>query len=255
VIGLEENKIDITPWLRRTGWPKFFAGKDMKVLVAGTLRDKTDPFVVRVWVLVFSLLSEKCLDGVRDCYARDWTVILQWLESTNASAESPTPFSRDYAKGTITKYAKTWAGLIVLCARSVLEPDVYRVPMLDKQRKFAEKLHDLWRRESESDSDDDSDDSESTDDDDSDDSDSQASERNVRRRSRPTASNKPTALEWEDAIIELSAEFIRHDRWQGGSSAIQYFCGISGYNIGTGTWRTPNDYTNKLSISFGACDS
>jgi len=108
VIGDEENKVDITPWLRRTGWPKFFAGQDMKALVAGTQLDKTDPFVARVWDLVVSLLAEKCLDSIRDCYNRDWTVILHWLESTNASAESPTPFARDYAKGTITKYAKTW---------------------------------------------------------------------------------------------------------------------------------------------------
>jgi hypothetical protein len=36
VIANEENKVDITPWLRRNGWPKYFAGKDMKVLVEGT---------------------------------------------------------------------------------------------------------------------------------------------------------------------------------------------------------------------------
>jgi len=41
VIGNEENKVDMTPWLRRTGWPKFFAGQDMKVLMEGTQRDKT----------------------------------------------------------------------------------------------------------------------------------------------------------------------------------------------------------------------
>ena len=29
VIGDEENKVNLTPWLRRTGWPKFFAGQDM----------------------------------------------------------------------------------------------------------------------------------------------------------------------------------------------------------------------------------
>jgi hypothetical protein len=122
--------------------------------------------------------------------------------------------------------------------RSVLKPDVYGVPLLDKQRKLVEKLHELWKRESDSDSDSDSNDS------DSNDSDSQFLEHSQRRRPRST---KPTELEWEDAIIDLSAELIRHDRWQGGSSAIQYFCGISGYNIGTGTWRSPNDYTNKLS--------
>lgn len=48
-------------------------------------------------------------------------------------------------------------------------------------------------------------------------------------------------------ILDLSAELVRHNRWKGGSSAIQYFCGIMGYNIGIGTWKSPNDYTNKLS--------
>ena len=259
MIGDEENKVDMTPWLRRTGWPKYFAGQDMKVLVEGIRLDKTNQFVVRVWDLVVSLLSQKCLDGVKDCYNRDWTVILQWLDSTKTSAESSTPFSRDYSKGTPSKYAKQWAALIVLCARSVLEPDVYRVPLLDKQRKLVEKLHELWQRESDSGdsidpdsidsdcTDSDCTDSDSNDDSNSnfdDDSHSQGSERSQRMRLRST---KPTKLEWEDAIINLSAELIRHDRWQGGSSAIQYFCGISGYNIGTGTWRAPNDYTNKLS--------
>lgn len=251
MIGNEENKVDLTPWLRRTGWPKFFAGQDMKVLVEGTQCDKTNPFVVRVWDSVVSLLSQKCLDGVKDCYDRDWTVILQWLDSTKASAESSTPFSRDYGKGTPIKYAKQWAALIVLCARSVLEPEVYRVPLLDKQRKLVEKLHELWKRESDSDSDSDtnsdSNDSDSNDadsNDSDDDSDSQASECSQRRRPQST---KPTKLEWEDTIVDLSAELVKHDRWQGGSSAIQYFCGISGYNIGTGAWRAPNDYTNKLS--------
>ena len=116
MIGDEENKVDLTPWLRRTGWPKFFAGQDMKVLGEGTQRDKTNPFVVRVWDLVVSLLSQKCLEGVKDCYHRDWTVILQCLDSKKASAESSTPFSRDYGKRTPSKYAKQWATLIVLCS-------------------------------------------------------------------------------------------------------------------------------------------
>ena len=256
VIGDNENKIDLIPWLRRTGWPKYFAGQDMKVLVEGTQRGIIDPFVIRVWNLVVSLLTKRCLDGVKDCYSRDWAVILQWLESTNVSAEAPAPFSRDYSKGTPPKYAKRWAGLIVLCARSVREPELYRVPLLNKQRELAQKLHELWGRESaelesssESNSDDDdSDDVDSDDGDSDDDSDSQSnSEACERNRSRSTTLSIPTDKEWEDAILDLSAELIRHDRWKGGSSAIQYFCGISGYNIGTGTWRASNDYTNKLS--------
>ena len=250
VIGENENKVDLTPWLRHTGWPKYFAGQDMKVLVEGTQRGTTDPFVTRVWNLVVSLLTKRCLDGVKDCYSRDWAVILQWLESTNASAEASAPFSRDYAKGTPTKYAKRWAGLIVLCARSVRESELYRVPLLDKQRLSAEKLHELWRRESESESssESNSDDDDSDDVDSDDDSDSQSdSEPRECSRSRSMALSIPTNEEWEDAILDLSAELIRHDRWKGGSSAIQYFCGITGYNVGTGTWRSPNDYTNKLS--------
>src|SRR5436189_4212289 len=30
-----ENKVDQTPWIRRTHWPKMFVGHDMKVLVKG----------------------------------------------------------------------------------------------------------------------------------------------------------------------------------------------------------------------------
>ena len=205
VIGGEENKVDMTPWLHRTGWPKYFAGQDTKVLVEGTRLDKTNQFVVRVWDLVVSLLSQKCLDSVKDCYNRDWTVILQWLDSTKTSAESSTSFSRDYSKGTRSKYAKQWAALIVLCARSISEPNVYRVPLLDKQRNLVEMLHELWQRESDSGdsvdpdsidsdcTDSDCTDSDSNDDSNSnfdDDSHSQGSECSQRRRLRSTKLTK-----------------------------------------------------------------
>ena len=54
-----ENKVDQTPWIRRTRWPKMFVGRDMKVLVDGTQEPKKDSLLEIVWMPVMRVLKKR----------------------------------------------------------------------------------------------------------------------------------------------------------------------------------------------------
>jgi hypothetical protein len=144
IIPLEQNKVDFTPWLKRTRWPLAFAGKDMKEVVLGISKpEKNDLDLIRAWNSVIRLISVRCMDGVQDCLQRHWEKLLFWLNSMDITKASTKPFSQHYEDDTVNKYATLWAQLICLCLRATNDPDRYEVPLTSSQRLLLQQLADL----------------------------------------------------------------------------------------------------------------
>jgi hypothetical protein len=70
------NKVDQTPWLRRTGWVKMFVGQDMKILVQGIQRPREDAFLELIWSIIIQVVKERCMKSVVDCNQCGWSKLL-----------------------------------------------------------------------------------------------------------------------------------------------------------------------------------
>ena len=144
IIEIEQNKVDNTPWLRRTLWPRMFAGEDMKKLVTGISKPRTDERVVRcAWDSVIRLICIRCMDGVKDCSTRGWMKLLFWLNSTDVTKGNSKPFSQHYERDTVKRYAMYWAQLVCLCVRTVEDSETSQIPLTDDQRQSINKLRDV----------------------------------------------------------------------------------------------------------------
>ena len=62
-MGEIENKVDQTPWIRRTRWPKIFVGLDMKLLTDGIQPPKEDVFLEAIWNSTIRVLKKRCMQG------------------------------------------------------------------------------------------------------------------------------------------------------------------------------------------------
>src|SRR5438046_105961 len=124
-----ENKVDQTPWIRRTRWPKIFVGRDMKILANGTQEPKKDALLEMVWTSVLRVLRKRCMQGIKDCNDRGWSKLLFWLPSVDAIKPEQKPFREIFDPHTLRDYSQTWAGLTMLCLRSLEMPHIYRVPL------------------------------------------------------------------------------------------------------------------------------
>src|SRR5271169_3424092 len=91
-----ENKVDETPWTRRTRWTKMFVGRDMKALIEATQSPKNDALLEMVWASVLRILKERCMQGVKNCNERGWSKLLFWLASIDATKPQQTPFSETF---------------------------------------------------------------------------------------------------------------------------------------------------------------
>jgi len=144
VLETEQHKVDNTPWLRRTLWPRMFTGKDMKELVSGISKPRTeDVILTRAWDSVMRVICIRGMDGVKDCSTRGWTKLLHWLNSTDVRKSHSKPFSQHYEDGTPKRYATYWAQLVCLCLRSIENSEIFDVPLTNEQRQSVDKLRQL----------------------------------------------------------------------------------------------------------------
>ena len=139
-----ENKVDQTPWIRRTRWPKMFVGRDMKVLVDGTQEPKKDAFLERVWTSVLWVLNKRCMQGIKDCNERGWRKLLFWLASVDATKPQQGPFSETFDSVTLRDYSRIWAGLIMLCLRNLETPHIYQVPLSTNAQVSLERIQTVF---------------------------------------------------------------------------------------------------------------
>lgn len=101
-----------------------FVGRDMEVLANGCIAPSDEAIFVKVWNETVKVIK-RCSAGIDDCHMRgqQWKTLMQWLKSVDENSPSPSPFSHHIDPITVDKYAKIWAGLVVLCLRSHREPD------------------------------------------------------------------------------------------------------------------------------------
>jgi hypothetical protein len=117
-------------------------------------------------------------------------------------------FSIYYDQDTLQIYSETWAGLIILCLRNLEQPDDYQVPVHMNQEMRLEKIMQVWRGSQEN--------------------------------------GLPCQDDLSDLILNFSHDLIMYESWNGGIGAIQYYCGIMGYKLHTGSWATSDEYTPVL---------
>jgi len=122
--------VDLTPWLRRTGWPTQFAGREMDILVgkAGT-PTKGEKELLLVCKSVERLIVKRCGNGVLDCVLRNWSLILFWLSSSMTGISHKKPFRTVYQSDTIPRYMRLWQRLICLYLQSLGENERYGVDL------------------------------------------------------------------------------------------------------------------------------
>jgi hypothetical protein len=147
--------------------------------------------------------------GIKDCVERRWRPLLFWLASVDATKPQSKPFSHVFDAETLTDYSQAWAGLIMLCLRRSEMPHDHCVPLTEDSIRALEWIRTVWQRGSE----------------------------------------EGTGFEENDldqAILDFSAQLIMHDSWKNSIGAIEYYCGLMGYQPKTKTFATPDSYTPKL---------
>ena len=202
------HKVDNTPWLRKTGWPKMFAGQDMGTLHALTQLAASNSELEMIATSVVRVITVRCMESIHDLNERNWTLIPFWLNSYDVSKAHEKPFSEHIETKTVEKYAKLWARLLVMCVRVIgMEGEEQRecgVEFTPEQeasfiglKVYVEGVF--------------------VDDD-----------------------------ELDTMVLHCSALLCKHDDYAPQRSAIMYFMGILGYDIWSQSWSTPNSYTPKL---------
>jgi hypothetical protein len=142
---IEANQyiVDKSPWMRRTGWLREFAGKDMNVIVGKSKKPtKEEPGLQVVWRSVMRLIND-CVDGVKDCDERNWRLIGFWLNSPELEEVDGKPFSVDHDQSTVRRYAKYWGRFICYCLWMLNEEEGSGIQFLGDQWDDLEELQRL----------------------------------------------------------------------------------------------------------------
>jgi hypothetical protein len=115
IIDKKQLLVDLTPWLRKTRWPTYFAGQDLLLIAQmnrlPTKKEGSLKIVCRSIDRVFG----HCRKGILDCIDRDWQLLLYWLNGHKEGKASTRPFSSYYINKTIDKYVDYWKRFICYC--------------------------------------------------------------------------------------------------------------------------------------------
>ena len=75
VVDANQHMVDKSPWMRRTGWLREFAGKDMATIIKKSWRPMKDEAGLQlIWKSIDRVL-DTCVDGVKNCTDRNWMLI------------------------------------------------------------------------------------------------------------------------------------------------------------------------------------
>jgi len=118
VVSKEQDKRERTPWLNKTGWLEVFAGKDMDRLAKSVKKpSKLDAELWLVYERTEAVLR-RCIEGVKDCRRREWTIVLRWLNGVELGKPDVRPFTVQHEANTIGRYLRNWQCLICFCVRA-----------------------------------------------------------------------------------------------------------------------------------------
>jgi len=118
VVSKEQDKRERTPWLNKTGWLEVFAGKDMDRLAKSV--EKPSKLDVELWLVYerTEAVLRRCIEGVKDCRRREWTIVLRWLNGVELGKPDVRPFTVQHEVNTIRRYLRNWQCLICFCMRA-----------------------------------------------------------------------------------------------------------------------------------------
>lgn len=140
-VPLDTFAITESPWLRRTGWSRTFAGRRMDVLIDASQKPKGgEKNLQRISESVRRVIL-KCLDGVRNCTERNWMLIGFWLGSPMRNKPESKPFRLQYQQGTLDRYIQYWQRLICFCLRALGDEVKYGVEFLAAQMIALRELY------------------------------------------------------------------------------------------------------------------
>jgi hypothetical protein len=143
IVDANQHMVDKSPWIRRTGWLREFAGKDMATIVKKSWRlTKDEEGLQLIWRSVGRVL-DTCVDGVTDCVERNWRLISFWLNGSEAGKADSKPFNIDNDRTTIKRYKESWQRLICYCIRALGEEEECGIQFLPDQDEILSELRDM----------------------------------------------------------------------------------------------------------------
>jgi len=194
----------------------------MKVLATGctTPRPDDDAMFFEVWNEAVKVIKTSSA-GITDCHIRghQWKSLMQWMKSVDEDSPSPSPFSHYIDSLTIEKYAKIWAGLVVLCLRSYREPDKYSVPLSCEHKWILAQMEQRWKQPP-------------------------IEDYGLGEESMLESPMMEESM--GELVLKFSAAVVMFEDWET-VGVIPYYCGILGYNLKGSNWYTPDKYTPTLS--------
>jgi hypothetical protein len=129
--------------MRHTGWLSYFVGKDIrKIALASRPPTRDDPALFRVVSQSIDRVFESCVDVVKMCKGRRWTVILRWMHTFVKAPLDKRPFRIDYADGTHVKYTREWVKLVCYCLRAMDEPEIHQHKFREEELSLLQKVRD-----------------------------------------------------------------------------------------------------------------
>ena len=133
-------KLDNTPWLRKSGWHRRFAGKDLLAIADFGNKPTKDEGTLRVICESVDRVFARCKDNVADCQADGWDLLLSWLKSSKKDDYAPDPFSVYYEKSTHEKYVDYWKRFLCYCLRLLDEDDQLGAEFTHRQLQGLQEL-------------------------------------------------------------------------------------------------------------------
>ena len=136
----DQLKLDNTPWLRKNGWPRRFAGKDLLAIASFSDKPTRDEGTLREICKSIDRVFARCKDNIADCQADGWDLLLSWLKSSKRSDYAPDPFSVYYEKCTHRRYTDYWKRFFCYCLRILDEDDQHGAQFTDGQLQGLQEL-------------------------------------------------------------------------------------------------------------------
>jgi len=141
IIDEDQVLVDLTPWLRKTRWPIYFAGKDLVSIARISHLPSREEESLKIVCKSIDRIFWRCIEGIQDCVNRDWELLLYWLNGHEENKAGSKPFGTYYTKKTVKNYVNYWKRFVCYCLRLTHKDDQHGAQFLDLQLKA---LHEIY---------------------------------------------------------------------------------------------------------------
>ena len=136
----DQLKSDNTPWLRRNGWPRKLAGKNILTIAGFSHKATKDEGTLREVCKSIDRVLGRCKKSMADCREDGWDLLLSWLNSSKKDDYSPEPFSTYYEKSTHNTYVDHWKRFYCYCLRIIDQEDQHGAEFTHRQLQGLQEL-------------------------------------------------------------------------------------------------------------------